>query len=357
MHEMKKIIIVLNFFLLAITFAQTYKGTFREIYFYREVSTAAEATGKTYLFKNKDAFSSLYNPSLPSINSNINLSYTNSEKLFEVENANYHSAAINTPFENIWIISASLRLFNAIDEIDDPTIEMPYGVESFNRNPGLIYNINIAREFIRDFHTGVGINYLNYEFYSEKHDFFSLNFGFSYLHTFIISEILGHKVFAGAAINNLLTYSNNNVSRHIVLKGYSTGPANKIYLPQISRFTLGYSTDYKGIKVIKNTNDISACIQLEYFRVLNSNSYKRYCIGTEIRLLEIISSRIGFYSYENPRYITEEFTYGLGLSIPLHLFTAIPLFIGIDYTELGPDSGICNFPDFNSFTINLNYKM
>lgn len=348
------VIVLLN---ICYTIAQVYKGSFQEIYFYREPSAAAEATGKTFLFINNDAFASIYNPSLSSLTNDINLSYTNSKKLDFFNNAYYQSAALDFPIKCIGVLSASLRLYNMGEEIEVTTVEQPDGMGRFARFIESIYNINIAKEIIPGFHLGIGINYLNYEFFSDKHDFYSANIGLSFLQNFNCSEVLKHKLFAGAAVNNFVTYSSNNTWYSLTLPGNITGPTYKIYLPQISIFTLGYSIDYTGIELIKNMNDITASVQVEHFRVLNSNKYRRNSIGTELQLLEILIARFGYYTIEYPSYKMEDFTYGLGLNIPLHSFSNLPLSIGIDYTNLGQDSQYFHFQNFNSFTINVNYKI
>ena len=73
---------IITFFNFYFTFGQSYQGDFEEIFLLREPSTSAEASGKIFLLSFNDAFASTYNPSLPALANNLNISDSNSDKLY-----------------------------------------------------------------------------------------------------------------------------------------------------------------------------------------------------------------------------------------------------------------------------------
>lgn len=349
------LIILILLFNFAYNFAQVYEGYLEEIYFYREPSASAEATGKTFLFNNNDAFASSYNPSLPSISENIKASYTNSEKLYALENAYYHSFALNFPIKNIAVISASRRLYDIGEDIYITTPENPDGSQKAKITQ-TIYNLNISKEIINHFHLGLGFNYLNSELILTKQDFYSVNLGLSYLHIFNTDNIK-HKVFIGTAINNVFTYSPNNKIKMNTLTNDDS--YLELTLPQVSIWTLGYLFEYDGFAIIKNTKDIISNIQIEYADVLNSKKYGRYSIGFELKLFEMLIGRMGYFSNEYHNDKNDKITYGFGLNIPLKNFLVFPLSITVDYTNLKqePGSPYFDFKNFNSLTLSINYNL
>ena len=345
--------------------AQVYQGAFEEIYFLREPSTSAEATGKTYLFFNNDAFSSSYNPSLPSLLKSVNASYTNSKKLYSQENANYHSIALNIPVKEIGVISASRRFYDFGEDIEVSTINNPDGTGKKGRVTEAIYNINIARQIFTDFYLGLGINYLHNELIINKFDYYSASLGLAFIHTFNSPDVINQKLFLGAAVNNFISFSSNNevniitqVDENLPPNGNENATIDyKISLPQINLWTLGYKMDYNGIGLLKDMSDLTSTIQIEYLDVLNAGKYNRYSTGIELKFLGILAARIGYYSFDDTYSKKEDFTYGIGINVPINLFTELPLSIGFDYTSLEQEAGspYFHFQNFNSLTFSLVY--
>jgi hypothetical protein len=84
--------------------------------------------------------------------------------------------------------------------------------------------------------------------------------------------------------------------------------------------------------------------------------------------LEILSVRVGYYQesqddYDSPAMNANElseFTYGLGLQIPLDKLTKIPLKINFDYASLPQPSftkSQPSFENFSTYTLRVNYLL
>ena len=113
-----------------------------------------------------------------------------------------------------------------------------------------------------------------------------------------------------------------------------------------------------------NSSNLSGMTDLQVisggeYGCLNSSMYSRYSFGSEIKFLEILCARMGYYSFDDTYRKRDDFTYGAGIIIPVHYFTKIPLSVGIDYTNLPQkaDSPYFDFQNIKSLTITINYKL
>ena len=107
-------------------------------------------------------------------------------------------------------------------------------------------------------------------------------------------------------------------------------------LPVISRFGISYSF----LPEINN-NTIEVLAQAEYQYLLNYDYRDGLHLGLETKFLEMLSLRCGYYFEdiddhdhdENEDHLSQ-FTYGLGIDIPVYKFTDYPIHLQIDFTSL-----------------------
>ena len=316
--------------------AQEYHGAYMEFYFFHKPSTSTEGTGKIYLNSNKDAFSSLYNPALPSYSDNLKISYSNSQKAFLHVNAFYNAFGVDVPVKKIGTFSLVRNFTSIEDDFVDFPIKRRY----------LSYSLNYSRDVFKGFFLGIGANYFKWEYqppsnypsnyYFPQPDFseyYSFNLGVSYNYTLPESEYYSQNAFINFSILNI--------------------PTSHSPLPQIDRVSLGYISKYKGFGIIKGMDDFQTDIQIEEVDLLNSYYYNTFSLGAEIKFLEIISLRAGNYFFA-----VDYMTFGLGLSLPLKLLTKIPLVIGFDYSHLkAPVFYYQGYKIFDSFAMNVSYDI
>lgn len=308
-------------------------------FFYQEPSISAEGTGKIYLNNNNDAFSSVYNPALSSRADNIRFSYSTFQKFNDIEQILYNNYGVDVPVKNIGTFSLTRRFFNYKEFIGEPPPWIDVNYTS--------YNLNYSRELYRGLSGGIGFSYLKEEVppYRELNmEYYSINLGTSYIYYLPASDYYSQYLMANVSILNLQISNSKNSS-------YSY-----YHLPQIGRVSLGYVSKYGKTN---NLDVFQTDIQIEYSDLLNSGYYNTISFGGEIKFMEIISIRVGYYNIEGETFTDDDITYGLGFSYPFKVYFDIPLVIGLDYARSkypysDPSIGH-NY--FDSFALYLKYDI
>jgi hypothetical protein len=231
--------VIIFFLTVQICNAQEYHGDYWGFYSNHEPSISAEATGKIYLNNNDDAFSSLYNPALPSCSDNLRISYSNSQNAFDHGNsivqifhANvfYNTIGIDFPVKDIGTFSF-VRNYNHI-------IDSREGYPENYEIKYTSYNINYARDLFNGLRAGAGLNYFKWDglfpsgywrrgFFSE---YYSLNLGVSYSYNLPRSEYYSQSAFVDISVLNVLSSHPNTRN------DFSDSPSP---LPQKDNFSLG----------------------------------------------------------------------------------------------------------------------
>jgi len=347
--------IILLFSLNNLGLAQTYNGEYEEFFFGREPSTSAEATGKIYLVSNDDALASFYNPSYLSHFNTINFSFSTSKKYSLMENASFVNFALKIPFNNLGDFSFSRRVFDLGIDIPITTIENPDGNGKTIRPKEISYNVSFSKMLLKNFHLGIGINYFTSEFF-KKINYYTINIGASYFCNLFKNNYYSHKIILGFSLNNLLFFSPNNKLGSITNIQTNTSKELILNLPNISNLTAGYLLNFNGSHLVEGLKDFNSTLQIEYIDVLNSKYWNGVKIGLELRFVEIISVRCGYYNIEYKSNIRKDFTYGFGLSVPFKVFSNFPLLVRFDFTQLEqPYVNQQSVGDFNSLSFRLNY--
>ena len=112
-------------------------------------------------------------------------------------------------------------------------------------------------------------------------------------------------------------------------------------------------------------NPAEAMVTLEYQDLINSKYYGTVRVGGEVKALEIVALRAGYYrerdyDFGGPREIKEDFTYGFGVEAPLDKLSPhkIPIRISFGITKLEQPSTLRNphhWPDFTDYSLSVNW--
>ena len=209
------------------------------------------------------------------------------------------------------------------------------------------YTLTMATPLSDALSVGCNINYFNENYGDDPHGTLFFDVGTIYKHkltSFFPSE---DEISFGASIRNF-TFSK--------IKFDSVDEE----LPAISRFGFSYSF----LPVINN-NTVEVLCQAEYQYLLNYNYLDGLHLGLETKFIEMLSLRCGYYyeniddgGHPNNEDQLSQFTYGLGIDIPVYKFTDYPVRLQLDFTSLPQVSHTTldyNWENFDSFTIKLSW--
>jgi hypothetical protein len=143
------------------------------------------------------------------------------------------------------------------------------------------------------------------------------------------SEGIQHRVSVGSSLSN---FTNSGI----------TGPSGDEDLPVVFRIGTSYRISWAHRSWHDRLRTLGLLSHLEYQNVLNSDYRDAFKIGGEIRLLEILALRIGYY-LENMGGLEPdvsedwvgETTYGFGLGLPISKLGegAPPLRVSFDWVK------------------------
>lgn len=339
--------------------SSNYVGEYEEFFFSHEPSTSAEATGKLFMNNNNDAFSSVYNPANPSLSDKVRFSYSGSQRYYYLENAFYNNLGIDIPVKGVGTFSLVRRYYNVGEDIPITTISNPDGDGSAIRLRDLSYNINFSHEVMQGLSAGAGINYFT-SYMGQKFDYYSLNLGINYSYTISSSEIITNSAFINTAFMDILSYSPNNISGFTYdSKSYQV----ELPIPKLNHLSFGYIADYNGLRILKDSKDIQVDVEGGLSWLFNSRYFRTSSVGVEVKLLELLSLRCGYYKFDDYGVGIEEFTYGAGINYPIGKFLPVPISVGLDYTRLrqpGYEPSpyyVLKYDHFNSLSFNLSYNL
>lgn len=333
-------------FLLFVSLHADYREAFSELFFGRQPSSRAEAMGRSYVTIDGDMDAYYFNPAgIANINF-MDVKFTTSSPYYGIDKGRYYQFGLGYNLNNI-IIGFNINLMSYGEEYGVVDEENPFG--PFKRvTPYLLnYTLTMATPLSKNLSVGCNINRFTENYGDDPHGTLFFDVGTIYKHkltSFFPSE---DEISFGASIRNF-TFSK--------IKFDSVDEE----LPAISRFGFSYSF----LPVINN-NSVEVLCQAEYQYLLNYNYLDGLHLGLETKFVEILSLRCGYY-YENiddgghPNNEDQltQFTYGLGIDIPVYKFTDYPVRLQIDFTSLPQVSYTTldyNWENFDSFTIKLSW--
>lgn len=344
---MRKFLILLLFFVPALTNAQ-YKGLLYESFFARQPGARAEAMGKAYASIDGDLTTVFFNPAgISSIRGlEVNGSYTPPSFYLTEAYYTYFSAGVK--------VNDYLRLSFSQFQFNLGETNLMQSARVYTRNNTL----TIGSEPIKNLYLGLNANLLVYEtgVLGLTRTFY-LDLGAIKKFEFLKTESYAHSVNIGASVSNFTTS---------VLTFEKSQYSSVSELPVTGRFGVNYQFLLDKKLVRPELETLRLLIQGEYQNVFNSEFYAAYRTGGEILLFEILALRLGFYKQEEDDYGFPDVnydeisavTYGLGLQLPLHKLTNLPLNIRFDYASMPQEPYSMNYTptdNFNTFSLRLNW--
>lgn len=340
-HAVRKCFVLLLFLVPAFTHAQ-YKGLLSESFFARQPSARAEAMGKAYTSIDGDLNSVFFNPAGISSIKGIEM------------NASY------TP-PSFYLTEGYYTYFAAGVKVND-YLRLAVSQYQFNLGEAKIYTKNntltIGAEPVKNLYIGLNANLLVYEtgVIGDVKAFY-LDLGAIKKFEFLKKETSAHSVNIGASVSNF-TMS--------VFTFEKSKYESVSELPVTGRFAVNYQFLFDKKLIRPEVETLRILIQGEYQNVFNSDFYSAYRTGGEILLFEILALRLGYYKQEENDYRLplenydeiSAVTYGLGLQLPIHKLTNLPLNIRFDYASMPqePYSKIyTDFDNFNTYSLRLNW--
>ena len=343
--NMKKFgLLLILVFLLFVSLHADYREAFSELFFGRQPSSRAEAMGRSYVTIDGDMDAYYYNPAgIANINF-MDVKFTTSSPYYGIAKGRYYQFGLGNNLNNI-VMGLNLNhltygeTYNMMNEIGEIIGEYSPNLSN--------YTLTMATPLSDALSVGCNFNYFNENYGDDPHGTLFFDVGTIYKHkltSFFPSE---DEISFGASIRNF-TFSK--------IKFDSVDEE----LPAISRFGFSYSF----LPVINN-NTVEVLCQAEYQYLLNYNYLDGLHLGLETKFIEMLSLRCGYYyeniddgGHPNNEDQLSQFTYGLGIDIPVYKFTDYPVRLQLDFTSLPQVSHTTldyNWENFDSFTIKLSW--
>jgi hypothetical protein len=212
----------------------------------------------------------------------------------------------------------------------------PSGDAKTNSGDAAILVLTLAGEPLKDLLVGVNISMFQYNFATERGRLQDdggahwADIGLLKYFTLGRTQASGHWLKLGGSLSNL-TYSG------IDLLGTTED------LPVALRLGTAYEMGWWGLTWKRGLRTVETVLQVEYQDILNYEHQTAVKLGGEVRLIEIVALRLGYYKetvddydQDTNRDNIENTTYGFGLHLPLHKITEgkLPLKLGLDFANL-----------------------
>ncbi len=355
--------------------SEDYNGTFQTYYFGRQPSARAEAMGRGFASVTGDALSYYYNPAGMASLKGLNVNGSYAQPYYYFDNADYIFLGASYSIKKYGNAAFSLDQFDYGYE-DKIIYTDEYGnvTGSYDLKPKITnYRLTLSSEVIKDLFVGVNFNLLHPDLFgdisyqvggeigSSDEDAFYFDLGVIKSFNFK-SKNLDHKVNLGTSLINV------NSAK------YTTADAAQAdRLPVIFRYGAAYNLLVNDRKISSKLNSYNFLVNIEYEDLLNSKYYGGFHGGFEFTFLEILSLRAGYFTMENSSisydttagikwsdYTVNEFTYGVGLNIPVRQLTGskTPIEIKLDFVSLKQpqyDSEKDDWKNFQVYTFTFNW--
>lgn len=355
--------ILIHVFLISgtICFSQNnYNRDYFELFFGRQPSARSEAMGRSFAAMTEDVNSYFYNPAGLATVDGLNLNVTYAKPFYLAFKGNYNFIGVSYKIKQFGVLALSRDYFG-LGEVD---VVNEFGVFQHRIKPSLVnFRLTLSREMLPNFYAGVNFNLFRDKEYSaflienRTKSFFYADLGVLKIFN-IKGSGLNHKINIGSSIINL-----NYTSYEMDLGN----EVHRFNLPVIFRIGAAYDLKINGSPVISNFTNYNFLLLTEYQNTLNAKRNYEIKSGFELSLFELLSLRMGYYyqkesECDNCKNHLNEFTYGLGINIPIHKFlkTKFPLNIKFDYANLKQPSFVTdrnNRGNFQVYNLKINWLL
>lgn len=355
---MKKFSIAFLILIPLLCMGQYNDGLFHPFYFGRTPNARAEAMGKAFASIDGDLNATFYNPA--GLSNITGLEVTGGyaspfgslyDSYFFQGGAGYHL----NQFLQFSVSSVQFRIDNVIFRDIEGNIIDEKNMSIKN------YTLTLASEPMERLYVGLNMNYFLCDLAFDN-PLKTVYFDLGLIRKFILSENMANKHSASLAVS----VCNLNSAK-------ASGKAiNDIdldeSLPIIARYGANYQFSLDKKMLLTNLTTIGFLAQAEYQDLWNSGYHSSMRYGGEIRLLEILALRAGYYTEHIDDYgypevnknKIEDFTYGFGVQVPLDKLTNIPLRVNFDFASFPQTTYSHNISDsewdnFTAYNLKVNW--
>ncbi|MFC2086255.1 hypothetical protein ACFLQ9_00890 [Bacteroidota bacterium] len=345
---MKRLSLIFFIILPAISVGQYQSGFLQEYFFGRQPSARAEAMGKAYASIDSDMTTLFYNPAGIASIKGLEINGSLASPYYSFDEATYSFISAGYKFNDYLVIGLTRNHFTSggkitFTDIDGNVIK---SYTPYNSN----YSLTLASQPIKNLFFGLNTNYFIWQPLDEVATSIYFDFGIIKKIQLLQEESSDHSINIGASISNL---------NYAKIKLDFFGNKTENDFPVITRYGANYHFALNKQLFSDSLKTLEFLYQLEYQMLLNSDYHSAIRTGGELKILEILSLRVGYFSekvedYDIPTYNNSEIssvTYGFGLQLPVHKFTNIPLNINFDYTNLSQPSYSKTFTNWDNFSV------
>jgi hypothetical protein len=344
--------------------SQTYNDNVHEIFSGRQPSARAEALGRSAVSVEGDIYSCYFNPAGLASLSGPTVGGSYAEPYYGLKAAKYYYGAAAYRFPSVGSIGVSYFQFRygnfeLRDEVnrDNPMVSAD----------AYIFGLSLATNVFDVIDIGLNLGY----YLNEISEIGAVHETGSAKATALLVDV-------GVKKSILLPF--NGASKQSITFGAcvkNIGAAKVAFIDEAQAFSLPVQLSIGGTYDIaigtsawnSSLIPLKALATIEYQDFLNYRYRTGYHIGIEIKEMEILAVRIGYYSeslntngFPGNKSDLSSVTYGFGLSVPLAKLTngSFPLNITLDYTYLRQPS-YSNSPawsqwgNFTSLSFKANY--
>lgn len=329
-----------------------YRDSYSELFWGRQPSSRAEALGRGYVTIDGDMDAYFYNPAgIANINF-MDIKFTTSSPYYFAEKTRYYQFGLGYNLNNNIVIGLNINLMSYGEEYY-VTNEQTFGPDG-KVTPYLSnYTITMATPLSDKLSVGCNINYFSENYGDDPHNTLFFDVGTIFKHKLPSSFASENELSFGASVTNL-------TSSKVKYDDFD------VDLPVISRFGFSFYTSPKLAELMPDMKILEILGQVEYQYLFNYDYRDGLHLGLETKIFEMFALRFGYY-YENiddhdhddNEDQLSQFTYGLGIDIPVYKFTDCPIRLQIDFTSLPQVSYSkiwTDWDNFNSFTIKLSWN-
>ncbi len=310
-----------------------YRGFAQEMFFGRNAGAAGAATGGAGVTSSGDIINTFYNPAGLADAKGLGCCFSLSDRYYLLENAQFTYWGGHVQAGNYGTVGASRY------NLDYGPFIWPDehgGGGGTTSNDATILVFTLAGEPLKDLLVGVNISAFQYNFATgmgrstAEGAAYWADVGLLKYFSLGRTQASGHWLKLGGSLSNL-TYSSIDV------------PETTEDLPVALRLGAAYEMGWWGLTWKPKLRTVETVFQVEYQDILNYEYRTAVRLGGEVRLVEIIALRLGYYretvdDYDQDvnRDNIESTTYGFGLHLPLHKITEgkLPLKIGVDFADM-----------------------
>lgn len=315
-------------------------------FLFRQPSARAEAMGRGFVAIDNDLSSYYFNPAGLSTLKGINFSSNYAEVPDYPGHFKQKFFSIGMPIKDLGVFALSFIQSGFTDKIEVTTMAQPDGTGELILNQDYQFVLTYAKSFFKGVHFGLNVNYFESHLFKNKASTIYFDLGVMYHKSLLINNFISDKLIFGLSLSNVLnsTYTFNNINpapNNPIGSNDRIPNFLEIYpssIPQALRIGSSYSFEVKNTSSKKSDTYFAFLVSTEYHKMLNSDYYSSYHVGTEITFMGLFDIRTGYFSVINP--VRDGFTYGFGLNLALDRWSDIPLLIEIDF---------CNSPEPNSY--------